>query len=156
MAKAILAKNLASLKRNDVIDTLLTIYDEFGDRVLLQFDRTTNTFETVDPEFLKELKQARGEISLKVGPKDDEDGLIWKFLEGGTSVRFVAMSEDFTPKTAVRRLDSVRGTGAAIRFTQEPLPGIEAREWRKVIIEEQLPLLQEAVNEGLADLLKGN
>lgn len=55
---------------------------------------------------------------------DDE---IWGWLNEGTAVRYVRMTDDFAPKTTPNVFDSEEGQGGVAGWGNEP--GIEARNW---------------------------
>lgn len=96
-------------------------------------EATTLTFRRVDPDFLIEEANREGDLVYSTGPADNRDGRIWMFLDKGTDVRFAIVSFDFIPKTAPDRLVPGPGAGRIIGFSQEPLPGIEARNFTLLI-----------------------
>lgn len=62
--------------------------------------------------------------------------LIYKFVSGGTRVRYAHMSKDFIAKTQVRWIGSRAGRGGLAWISKRhPLPGIKAREFPKEVIE---------------------
>ena len=72
------------------------------------------------------------------------DNVIYRYLHDGTKVRWAVMTPDYVAKTVPRLLGSRPGKGYARLRGQkkmheagylQPMPGIDAREWTKRIIE---------------------
>jgi hypothetical protein len=60
--------------------------------------------------------------------------LIYKFVSGGTRVRYATMSPDFQAKTKVAQIMSRRGRGGlAFISRRRPRPGIKARMYPETI-----------------------
>lgn len=135
-------------------DDIESLFDEIGDLLLSEQQRTTATFDNVDPTFQKEIFLKSGNLHLKVGPTNNEDGQIWSYLEGGTDIRFYGMVEPFEPKTATRRIDPVQGQFSGRFYNPQGFPGIEARSWNDEIIKQNLPKIVNIVNAGLVKALK--
>lgn len=78
-------------------------------------------------------------IGFTVGYEDN----IYKFLDWGTDERWALMSDDWTSKTSPNSMFSgagsghaaIRGMGAMTKHGLAARPGIEARGWTKMIIQ---------------------
>lgn len=64
---------------------------------------------------------------------------IYKFLTRGTAVRYVVMSRDFISKTRPGVIPSRAGRGGVGRVAADPMPGIEARDYDKLVRAEVEP-----------------
>jgi hypothetical protein len=86
---------------------------------------------------------------------DSDAGIILKYLDNGTAVRFATMTHEFTPKTRRGFLGSTPGKGE-MAFVNRKIshPGIESRNWTKTIMEQRhkiyYALFQKRVNKELA------
>jgi len=70
------------------------------------------------------------------------DDKIYKFVSGGTSVRYAVMTPGFKAKTKVKVIGSDAGQGGFSHFNfKKPKPGIKAREFDKVIKDKWQKLL---------------
>lgn len=59
---------------------------------------------------------------------------IYKFVSGGTRVRYATMTPGFTPKTRTGHIGSGPGSGGVLYVNRRrPRPGIRAREFPKAI-----------------------
>jgi len=73
-------------------------------------------------------------------PNKSKANLNYKFVVGGTKVRYATMTPDFESKTRPHALDSRPGAGGLLFVdTRRPRPGIEAREYDKDIAKDQQP-----------------
>ena len=81
----------------------------------------------------------------KTGPDSREigtDNLIYKFVSGGTKVRYATMTPDFIAKTRPGWIGSGAGRGGrAFVNKKKPMPGIKARHFPKAIIKKWKPRL---------------
>lgn len=93
-----------------------------------KFDVTSQTWRE-RPKFL---------ISKKTGERTIyTTDLIYKFVSGGTRVRYATMTQGFRPKTRVRKLVSYKGRGGVAFISRKhPRPGITAREYPDEVIKE--------------------
>jgi hypothetical protein len=70
------------------------------------------------------------------------DNLIYKFVSGGTRVRYATMSRGFIAKTRSGVIGSGPGRGGRMFVSKmHPRPGIKAREFPKVIARKWKPRL---------------
>lgn len=60
---------------------------------------------------------------------------IWNWLEAGTEIRHYSFGEDFVPKTVVGQLQSGPGNWMG-KYYNPGQPGIDARGWWDLIVEE--------------------
>ena len=77
--------------------------------------------------------------------------LIYRFVSGGTRVRYATMTPGFIAKTAPRKIASQMGRGGLWYVSKKrPRPGIKAREFASVIGEKwdkELPrIMQRAID----------
>lgn len=82
---------------------------------------------------------------------------LFKFLDGGTSVRYVGMPDDFRNETTPNSKDttSQEYDRDEIYFRRNPItPGIEARNWLKLIKEETGPKLKENLDKAIRGYLR--
>lgn len=93
------------------------------------FNETIKTWRR-KPKFLYEHNKTQREISSRVYTLSD----IYKFVSGGTSVRYATMTSDFVAKTIPNWIGSRMGRGGvAFINVLYPRPGIKAREFDKEI-----------------------
>lgn len=99
---------------------------------------TTATWEGVKPRFQSVTLIGPRELSISTGPIGNGEGARkWRFLEGGTRIRWAVMSPGWRSKTRAGRLASRRGRGRVVIFGKRammrrnirPRPGIEPRNW---------------------------
>ena len=105
--------------------------------IKIDFKVTTQTWNT-KPKFTIDRSGSGDRLIRVIGTDND----IYKFVSGGTRVRYVTMTPGFQPKTRVRVIGSRAGKGGAAFFSRKkPKPGIKARKfdlviakkWRKLI-----------------------
>jgi len=93
------------------------------------FQLTVRTWK-VKPTFKKSVKKNNKSIEGKVSTDND----IYRFVSGGTRVRYATMTPDFVAKTRPGNIPSGPGRGGVLYISkQKPRPGIEAREFDKQI-----------------------
>ncbi len=144
--KAIRAKPILGGKRLNI----QALLKKYADLTIIEMEKTTETWENTDPEFIFEIEGNK----VKIGPTDDKDGDIWRFLNDGTDVRYAVMSEDFEPKTSPGIIGSTAGVGGLTHFDfDNPKPGIEARNWTELIGEKLQPKFAADVQEMLKQTL---
>lgn len=103
------------------------------------FGVTVQTWNTVHPDFV---------IQERVGYRlIYTDNLIYKFVSGGTKVRYATMTPDFIAKTSPRVIGSGAGRGGVMFISKKhPRPGIKAREFELEIKdkwEKELPVIMQ-------------
>lgn len=90
----------------------------------VDFDATTYTWHNL-PKF--EIEKSPGKRIVYTTSD------IYRYVSRGTKVRFAVMSDDFRPKTRPGYIGSNLGRGGKVGMSRVPLPGIEARDFEKVI-----------------------
>lgn len=104
------------------IDTAL---DGAALSVKADFNVTVRTWDD-KPQF--EIRKSPGERFIGTGHR------IYKFISGGTSVRYAIMSKNFRPKSRVGFIGSNQGSGGMVFISKKhPRPGIKARKFEVVI-----------------------
>lgn len=129
-------KHIKLINIHSILNPIQKVVNYLIDETLGGFDITTTNFEQTEPEFIIEELESRSddETVYIIAPKDDHDGLIWKFLESGTKVRYAVLSTDWQSKTSPDTIASGRGSGRVLFIdTSRPMDGIEARDWTKII-----------------------
>lgn len=121
-----------------------------GDIIERHLKKTTATWQGAKPIFKKEVRQGghpqipQGSIGLIVEPRGPDLGVSkWWWLELGTRIRWAVMAANFRSKTSPGRLRTRQGQGGAVIIGRRamtkrgiaPRPGIEARNWRKNILD---------------------
>lgn len=88
------------------------------------FQKTVRTWE--HPVTFHQITESRPDPTVLVYTDDD----IYGYVSGGTRVRYVVMTPDFSPKTRPGLLDSRPGRGGVSHFDfRHPRPGIQARKF---------------------------
>lgn len=109
------------------------------------FKRTTATWKH-KPKFTATLKKEQDRITLTVGTDD----LQYKFVDGGTRVRYAVMSKDFKAKTQPDVILSTPGKGKVLFVSKKhPRPGIKARHFTKWIMKSITPEFKRVVKNAL-------
>lgn len=108
--------------------------EDGGELTIELLERTWRTWNS-QPKAVAVVKGRGGDYVLSVQLTPADLALRWRFLDGGTSVRYAIMSDDFVPKTTPKLLSSKAGKGGVVAFTPHnaPRPGIEARGWSELI-----------------------
>ena len=120
MIKPILAslKSLDPKKYEKVINDTL---DALAENVKVDFLVTVQTWST-KPDFVKESENGVRRIYTT--------NLIYKFVSGGTRVRYATMTPGFMAKTKSGVIGSTAGKGGMMFVSRKfPRPGIEARKF---------------------------
>lgn len=109
--------------------------DAAAENVRIDLGVTVQTWKT-RPEF--KIDKVRGERVIST------DNLIYKFVSGGTRVRYATMSRDFVPKTRANWIGSGPGRGRRLFVSRKhPRPGIKARRFPQAIIKKWGPRFPE-------------
>lgn len=141
------------LRKDAIRTSLLNALDKQGRKLVKEFEKTTRTWEGDKPTFepLIEVKQGTGAgLSIGLGGGKGVDKWIW--LNFGTAVRYAILSYDWKSKTTPGVLGSGPGQGRVVKIdVNNPQPGIEARDWSKIIMRDFKPVFGEAMREALAD-----
>lgn len=113
-------------------------------RMKRSFERTTRTWNH-DVRF-QQMTEVSGEPAAMVYTTDP----IYGFVSGGTSVRRALMSPDYDPKTKPGVLDSFPGAGGVVYVSRDlNLPGIEAREFPKLVEKEHRRAYRNGVEQAI-------
>ena len=136
---------------------LLAALEKQSKLLVKEFEKTTKTWHGEKPEFEAQigLEQGSGatlEVAL-TGPQKGIDKWFW--LDRGTKVRRALMSRDWQSKTTPGLIGSGPGRGRVLFVSRQlALPGIEAREWAKLIRKNTRPTFRAALQAALARGLK--
>lgn len=115
------------------------------------FRGTVKTWKNEKPNFKSQIKENKDFIITAYLVEDGSKGSKkWIFLNGGTSVRWAVMSPDWKSKTTPGTLKSGRGRGRVLavgkKRLRRPRPGIEARNWTKIIFDTRSPEFAEIMD----------
>jgi len=105
-----------------------TIVEFIDTEVLPKFESTTKDFNS-KPVFTRSITSRALGVIGQVSTSDDN----YYYLTRGTRVRYAIMSNDFRAKTRPGTLPSRPGRGGFVTLTRNPLPGIKARNFDKII-----------------------
>jgi hypothetical protein len=161
----------AAVLRTDVIRLeLLNALRSEGRAAVREFKKTVATWneEKPDFDFLIGLSGSSGGATVVIGATGDEKGVKkWTWLNEGTRIRWALMSKDWRSKTTPYVLESgpgmgrvvIRGRMAMLKRHIPPQPGIEPREWTRIIAERRKEpfrrLVIDAINRGRAKMFTG-
>lgn len=100
-----------------------------------EFKKTVRTWKR-KPKWITRFKIATNRVTGEVFTLSD----IYRFVSGGTRVRYATMTPDFIAKTVPKWIGSRPGRGGLLFVNKNrPRPGIKAREWPKTIGKQQFP-----------------
>ena len=171
MPTILTAKTTKARARPDKVrQNLLNTMRSYKRKLIKEFDSTVNTWE--DPfdipkfdDTLKVSLDRQGNMAIEAGPIDDgSHGYdIWKYLNGGTSVRWAYFSSDWQSKSAPGQIPSGEGAGyVTLRGRKAiedaglpPGEGIEARDWTGQIKEKYKKDFTRDVRAAIRKGLKG-
>jgi len=105
-----------------------TVKEFIETEVVPRFDSTTKDFQS-DVEFKKSITDSRRKVVGYYSTSSE----TYYYLTRGTRVRYAVMSADFQAKTRPGTLPSRPGRGGFVALTNNPLPGIKARNFDKII-----------------------
>jgi hypothetical protein len=149
------------LKKDAIRVKLLAANRKLAKKLQAEFEKTTKTWEGDVPEFVTDTSLTLDEgASLSVILSGPEKGVKkWFWLNRGTDVRHAVMSEDWKSKTTPGFVGSGPGRGEVVFISRKiNLPGIEQRDWSKIIMKQFRPeyraAMKEALAAGLEDSLK--
>jgi hypothetical protein len=112
-------------------------------QVTPSFNETVKTWQR-KPRFLYENYRNQREISSRVYTMSD----IYRFVSGGTKVRYATMTSDFMAKTIPNWIGSRMGRGGvAFISVFQPRPGIKAREFDKEIAKYWQPRMENSMRQ---------
>lgn len=122
---------LSSAKQRRAVQNFL---DATAEDIRIDFGVTTQTWKN-RPDFAIETPD---ETTRKVGT----DNMIYKFVSGGTRVRYATMTPGFQAKTVPGWIGSRPGAGGRMFVDKsKPRPGIKARNFHQEIIRKWQPRL---------------
>ena len=105
-----------------------------AENIRIDFGVTVQTWKE-RPRFTIQITQ-RGERVIST------DDLIFKFVSGGTRVRYATMSKDWISKTQPNVIGSGPGRGRKMFVSRaHPRPGIKARNFPHIIVQKWTPRL---------------
>lgn len=118
------------LRSQGMIDDLAKGLKNFVEKdVASDFKKTIRTWRH-KPRFSFIHKRSTGILSSRI----ETDDPIYRFVSGGTRVRYATMTPNFSPKTLPLRIDSRAGRGGVLFISRRrPRPGIRARQFDKAI-----------------------
>lgn len=117
-----------SVQEDRIRLNVLTALARVSADVKRDFKRTVETWNhkvtfTPGKTFSRGARGREAEYGISV----TTDDRIWGWLNEGTEVRYVSLSEDFEPKTLPNTFESFEGQGGVVGWGQNP--GIPARNW---------------------------
>lgn len=116
----------------------------FAKRAKRSFRRSTRTW---DHAVKFHQKTNRQDLTVEVFTTDQ----IYFWISEGTSIRYATMTPDFVAKTRPGALDSGPGAGGVAFVTRaRPNPGIEARQFDRLVVERHQDDYQHALDRDLA------
>lgn len=139
---------------------ILSVLNRSADGVKTDLETVVSTWDTVRPTFTKQVRYAGGNASVEVFT----DEPVFHYLDEGTNERWAKMNYQFEAKThpgeiysgaGVRTYNkygyytSIRGKRAMSKRNISPLPGIEPREWTKVISDNRSYSLQSDIDDAI-------
>lgn len=107
---------------------LETVEEFIGKEVEPRFQSTVKDFNS-PPDFDVDIDEGPKAVIGTVSTNDE----TYYYLTRGTRVRYAVMSADFQAKTRPGTLPSRPGRGGFVTLTKNPLPGIKARDFDKII-----------------------
>ena len=113
-----------------------------------EFEKTYETFDN-KPDFERDVYQNGNEIiGTYFTEGEGSSSNPYPFLVRGTKVRYATMSSDFEAKTKPGIIGSGPGAGRMLYVNKNrPRPGIEAREFDKVIAKLEQKRLKQIAKE---------
>jgi len=133
-------------------DEFLKGMNEVRKLILSEFMKTVETWNAGEkPDFIDLTYHAANGIISEVYTRS----LIYKFVTGGTKTRHAVMTEDFIPKTMPGIIGSGRGRGS-VKYISKKVnkPGIQARNFDKVIAKKTEPTFKSIMNNALRAAVK--
>lgn len=145
-----------AFKPKEIRLALLEENDQAGEELVKLFERTVQTWEGDKPGFELQRKLTGDTVTLEVVLTGSDLAIKkWIWLNRGTSVRYAILSSDWKSKTEPDNLDAGEGSGRVVKIDMDnPQPGIEARNWSKIIMRQFKPgyhrRMQRAMRRGAA------
>jgi len=122
----------------DEIEKVLNIEKKELSKLYKQTYGSWDNLPTMHEEVKIGSREAHAEVST------DDKKMLW--LDDGTKIRHALMSRDWVSKTKPNRLKSGRGRGRRVRVSRQiQKPGIEPRNWSKIIAGIREPKFQRNV-----------
>lgn len=131
-----------------IVDSLTQQQQDFAENVIKQqMEEIVAPFEH-EIDFIVTKENVGGTVRVIVNPSEDAAGLnragdvisgasLWKWLNEGTDTRWVGMPDGFSNETFVNSLSTSHADYERddIYFRDNAAPGITAREWTKLLKE---------------------
>lgn len=117
-----------------VIEELMKVARDLGKAHKKEREKTIATWQGERPAWLAGAQRVENDVVLlAVIRRGDQFGKKkWGWLDEGTRIRYMHVSEDWESKTRPNFIGSGPGAGETIGLGP-PLPGIEARNWNILI-----------------------
>lgn len=127
---------------------------EYSGLAAREMEKTTVNFRVVSPNFQSSFDF--DDAMAFVGPTNDPDGMIWFYLDQGTSVRYAIMSPGYISGTTPGTLSTSPAQGnKMVVDTSQPMPGIEPRLWTELIAEDLGPKFLREVSRNVERFIGG-
>jgi hypothetical protein len=147
-------KNIPRIDPKSFNPPLLAELRKFSKTLDAELNKTTKTWQGEKPKFESQISLTSKEARVTPVATGSEHGWHkWMWLNWGTRVRYAIMTRDFKAKTQPGVVGSTRGRGGlAFIDVNNPQPGIEPRDWSKIILKRLRPKFNAAMR---AALIKG-
>jgi hypothetical protein len=147
----------ARLKEDDMRLALLNGMRKVGTQIKQEYEKTFETWSNKPKaEYTISLTGGGPTVVAGVGG-NDKAAKHWRYLNEGTSVRHAVMSSDWKSKTVPNIIGSFGGQGEVVFISRKiNLPGIEARNWDKLIAKEMQPRFKRAMEQTMRDVAKAS
>jgi hypothetical protein len=125
-------------------------------QIIREFNKTTDTWQGEKPTFKALISLQNPGPTIVVGPSGSTKGAQkWEWLDKGTRVRYATMSPDWISKTTPNVVGSRAGRGRMLFVNKNiPHPGIEARNWDKIIGKQFAPRFKRRMEEAMRTATK--
>lgn len=125
----VILPNLNIFNSQRYLRVVETTLDMIAEDILIDFQVTTRTWND-KPLFTI----TKGKSHVASWRNIGTDSQIYKFVSGGTKVRYATMTKNFRAKTVVGQIRSRVGKGGVAFISRKhPRPGIQARKFDEAI-----------------------
>jgi predicted amidohydrolase len=154
VSKAIKASRL---KDEAMRMALLNGMRKVGRDTVKEYEKTFETWSNKPKaEFLISLSGEGPTVVAGIGG-NEKAAKHWRYLNEGTSVRHAVMSSDWKSKTVPNIIGSFSGEGEVVFVSRKiNLPGIEARNFDKLIEKEMKPRFKREMEEAMRKAAKAS
>ena len=126
-------------------------------------NKTTAGFTGEKPGFESDIDLSKGGDAIVLTGPTGAGAEKWEYLNGGTRVRYALMSSDYQAGTKPGSLAGGRKRGRAVligrrafaRRGLRPRPGIQAREWTKLVTNMRKKPFTQAITKAMKAGAKG-